>query len=92
MIINKIESKLIKSVSVMLAMFILQLSLYNTHLYTHLQAQYVFSGSLLIQIIASFSSIFLLGWFLIDILKNNSERICVNDNSYKNHAAKKKVA
>ncbi len=92
MIIKKIESKLIKSVSVILAMFILQLSLYDTHLYTYLQAQYVFSGSLFIQVIASFSALFFLGWFLIGLLKNKRERVCANDNSYKNHSAKKKIA
>lgn len=93
MIINKIESRLIKSVSVMIVMFVLQLTLYHTGLYTHLQAQIVFAGSLFAQVIASLSACFFLGWFLIDIIMGvTAIRTSVNDSNFNKQAAKKKAA
>jgi hypothetical protein len=91
MIINKIESNLVKSVTVMLGMFVLQLVLYHSY-YLHTQAQYIFLGSLFVQVIASLSALFFLAWFLVDIIKSGSKRVSVNDRNFNNQAAKKKAA
>jgi hypothetical protein len=93
MIINKIESKLIKSVSVTIGIFVLQIALItNSEIYTHLQAQLVFGSSVLIQVISSLSACFFLGWFLLDKVIGKTQKTSVSDINFGKQAEKKKAA